>query len=459
MDTFDSKYSVNSLIDKYNIPGPRYTSYPTVPHWNPNSFNLEAWKRSVSAAFRKSNEISVYIHLPFCESLCTFCGCHKRITKRHEVEEPYIQTLIKEWELYLKLFHRTPEIKELHLGGGTPTFFAPEALDHLLTQLFEKAKRAKQYSYSFEGHPSSTNEAHLSTLKKHGFSRVSYGIQDYSPTVQKAIHRIQTLDQVQNVTHKARALGYESVGHDLIYGLPLQTLDHIKHTIGLTLKMRPERIALYSYAHVPWVKGTGQRGFTEAELPNAQEKQEQYQWAKKALLQGGYKDVGMDHFALKNDSLAIAAENGTLHRNFMGYTTERTDLMIGLGMSSISDSWGGFAQNEKDLEAYTDSIQRGIIPVFRGHLLSEEDLIIRKHILNIMTRFETHWHSDENQFSTLGDSLERLKGLVDDDLVEIFEAGLRVTKKGEPFIRNLAMAFDQHLHQKTSEKKRFSMTV
>ena len=325
--------------------------------------------------------------------------------------------------------------------------------------MFEKAKRAKQYSYSFEGHPSSTNEAHLSTLKKHGFNRVSYGIQDYNPTVQKAIHRIQTLDQVQNVTQNARALGYESVGHDLIYGLPLQTLDHIKHTIGLTLKMRPERIALYSYAHVPWVKGTGQRGFTEAELPSAQEKQEQYQWAKKALLQGGYKDIGMDHFALANDPLAKAAENGILHRNFMGYTTERTHLMIGLGMSSISDSWGGFAQNEKDLEAYTDSVQRGLIPVFRGHLLSEEDLIVRKHILNIMTRFETHWPSEREQFSTLGDSLERLKGLVDDGLVEIFESGLRVTKKGEPFIRNVAMAFDQHLHQKTSKKKRFSMTI
>lgn len=453
---------MSSLIDKYNVPGPRYTSYPTVPHWDTAKFRLNDWKLSVKEGFDLTNTpqgISLYIHLPFCESLCTFCGCHKRITKRHEVEVPYIDTLLKEWQLYLELFEKRPHIKELHLGGGTPTFFAPEQLDRLLAGILEGTKKVEHPNFSFEGHPSSTTAEHLQTLKAYGFTRVSFGIQDYNPEVQQAIHRIQSFEEVSRISQLARENGYTSVGHDLIYGLPLQTLEHIKESIRLTLHIRPDRIALYSYAHVPWLKGNGQRGFSESQLPSAQQKQEQYQWAKQALVAAGYIDIGMDHFALETDDLAKVSQSGKLHRNFMGYTDQTTRLLIGLGMSAISDSWGAFAQNEKNLERYSELVNEGILPIFRGHLLTETDRVVRQHILDIMTRFSTDFSSFENKFEGLEFSLAKLKSLEADKLIMLDGLQLKVTPKGQPFVRNVAMAIDQYLNKPQLEKPLFSMTV
>src|SRR6056297_3990763 len=395
------------LVQKYNIPGPRYTSYPTVPYWDIESFSGKKWNSSLLKAFQESQEegISIYIHLPFCENMCTFCGCHKRITKRHEVEKPYIKAVLREWELYVDLMESKPMIKELHLGGGTPTFFSPENLKTLIEGILEKAITAENHEFSFEGHPNNTTKEHLQVLYDVGFRRVSYGVQDYNEKVQKAIHRIQPFENVKKVTAWAREIGYTSIGHDLIFGLPHQTMEHVIETITKTKSLLPDRLAFYSYAHVPWIKGNGQRGYKDSDLPTADLKRKQYEKGKALLGKLGYEEIGMDHFALDTDELFISAQEGRLHRNFMGYTASKTQLMIGLGASSISDSWYGFAQNVKSIEEYRQLISEGIIPVYRGHMLNEEDLKIRKHILNLMCHFKTSWRDASMTFNELPEVL------------------------------------------------------
>ena len=340
----------NSLIQKYNIPGPRYTSYPTVPFWDKEGIAYQDWINSMKQSFNESNieeGISLYIHLPFCENLCTFCGCHKRITKRHSIESPYITTLLKEWDLYCDLLETRPKIKELHFGGGTPTFFSPDNLGLLIDGIFKRADRAEGYEYSFEGHPNNTTKEHLQVLFDLGFRRNSFGVQDYDPVVQKVINRMQSFENVKQVTEWSREIGYTSISHDLIFGLPKQSLDSVIDTIKKTKELKPDRIAYYSYAHVPWIKGVGQRGYDENDLPKDEVKRELYEVGKKMFDELGYVEIGMDHFALKTDNMYNAMEAKELHRNFMGYTASNTQLMIGLGMSSISDSWYSFAQNAK----------------------------------------------------------------------------------------------------------------
>ncbi|RBP28991.1 oxygen-independent coproporphyrinogen-3 oxidase [Oceanihabitans sediminis] len=452
----------NSLVNKYNVAGPRYTSYPTVPYWDASSFSFEKWKGSLIQSFNESNDsegISLYIHLPFCESLCTFCGCNKRITKRHEVESPYITAVLKEWGLYCDLFDSKPIIKELHFGGGTPTFFSPENLKKLINGLLGRSVLAEHYEFSFEGHPNNTTREHLQTLYDLGFRRVSFGVQDYNESVQKAIHRIQPFENVKRVTETAREIGYASVSHDIIFGLPFQTEAHVRETIKKTKALKPDRIAFYSYAHVPWIKGNGQRGFKESDLPSPESKRFQYELGKKLLSEAGYVEIGMDHFALKTDALYQATENKKLHRNFMGYTASKTQAMIGLGVSSISDSWYGFAQNVKVIEEYYKLLEQDMIPVFKGHILNAEDLIIRKHILNLMCQLETSWTAEENYFPELPEVLNKLKEMEKDALVEIFPNSIIVTDKGKPFVRNICMAFDLLLQRNQPESQLFSMTI
>ncbi|ALJ05200.1 coproporphyrinogen III oxidase [Pseudalgibacter alginicilyticus] len=453
---------LQSIVNKYNIAGPRYTSYPTVPYWNLESFSLNKWKSSLITSFQESNSkegISLYIHLPFCESLCTFCGCNKRITKQHNVESPYINAVLKEWNLYLNLFDEKPIIKELHLGGGTPTFFSPENLKQLIDGIFNHATRAKSHEFSFEGHPNNTTREHLQVLYDVGFRRVSYGVQDYNETVQKAIHRIQPFENVKRATELAREIGYTSVGHDIIFGLPFQTLEHVKETIIKTKELQPDRLAFYSYAHVPWIKGNGQRGFNDADLPSPKLKRAQYEIGKQLLAEVGYHEIGMDHFAITTDSLFESMESGNLHRNFMGYTASKTQVMIGLGVSSISDSWYGFSQNVKDIESYYDLLKSDIIPVYRGHILNEEDLVIRRHILNLMCRFKTAWSEDDLYFESLPDVLLQLKEMESDTLLQINSNTIELSEKGRPFVRNVCMAFDLLLQRKQPNRQLFSMTI
>jgi len=452
----------NNLVTKYNIAGPRYTSYPTVPYWNNKTFSRAAWKRSFVKTFNaneKGTSISLYIHLPFCERLCTFCGCNKRITKNHKVETPYLESVLKEWQLYTQILKERPIIKELHLGGGTPTFFSPENLSNLIDGIFNLSDRAPKTSISFEGHPNNTTFTHLQVLKDLGFNRVSYGVQDYNHTVQKAINRIQPFENVKRVTEQAKELGYNSVGHDIIFGLPFQTREHIIHTIERTKELLPDRIAFYSYAHVPWIKGNGQRGFKDSDLPTPDEKREMYETGKKELLLAGYVEIGMDHFALKSDSLYKAMDTMTMHRNFMGYTDFKTQLMIGLGVSSISDSWYGFAQNVKTVEAYQEAIAQNEIPVYRGHILNSEDLIIRKHILNLMCKLTTSWSSEELYVKEIPYILDDLKEMEQDGLLIIEKDSITILEKGRPFVRNVCMAFDLRLKRAVPETQLFSMTI
>ena len=452
----------NSLIQKYNIPGPRYTSYPTVPFWDKEGIAYQDWINSMKQSFNESNieeGISLYIHLPFCENLCTFCGCHKRITKRHSIESPYITTLLKEWDLYCDLLETRPKIKELHFGGGTPTFFSPDNLGLLIDGIFKRADRAEGHEYSFEGHPNNTTKEHLQVLFDLGFRRNSFGVQDYDPVVQKVINRIQSFENVKQVTEWSREIGYTSISHDLIFGLPKQSLDSVIDTINKTKELKPDRIAYYSYAHVPWIKGVGQRGYDENDLPKDEVKRELYEVGKKMFDELGYVEIGMDHFALKTDNMYNAMEAKELHRNFMGYTASNTQLMIGLGMSSISDSWYSFAQNAKTVKEYTSLVNDGKIPIYRGHLLNKEDQIIRRHILNIMCHFETSWVDPKLQFEGMNDIKGRLEEMEKDGLVEFKENGIVIPEVARPFVRNICMAFDMKLIRNKPTTRIFSMTI
>jgi oxygen-independent coproporphyrinogen-3 oxidase len=451
-----------SLIQKYNVPGPRYTSYPTVPYWDDMSFTNQKWIDSVKKSFEESNDkegISLYIHLPFCESLCTFCGCNKRITKNHNVEHQYIDALLKEWKLYCELLDKKPTIKEIHLGGGTPTFFSTKNLEDLINGILTISNLAKEYEFSFEGHPNNTTRQHLQKLYDLGFRRVSFGVQDYSEKVQKAIHREQPFHNVAKVTFWAKEIGYTSIGHDIIFGLPFQEIDDVIDTIEKTKSLEPHRLAFYSYAHVPWIKGNGQRGFKDEDVPKDDIKRRLYEVGKELLYENEYHEIGMDHFALKTDSLYKAFKNKTLHRNFMGYSSSKTQLMIGLGVSSISDSWYGFAQNVKNLEDYYQLLEWGKLPLLRGHILTEEDLKIRKHILNLMCQFETSWEEKSDYFNEIPEIIIQLKEMENDGLLIILKNGIQITDKGKAFVRNICMAFDLRLKRKAPETELFSMTV
>ncbi|MBS1974498.1 MAG: oxygen-independent coproporphyrinogen III oxidase, partial [Bacteroidetes bacterium] len=434
-----------NLIQKYNIPGPRYTSYPTVPYWDEQSFTVDEWKPTLLKSFEESNDkegISLYIHLPFCESLCTFCACHKRITKQHGVETPYIETVLKEWQMYASLVGGKIRIKELHLGGGTPTFFNPDNLKYLLEKIFAAADVGPNPELSFEGHPNNTTSCHLKTLHGLGFRRVSFGVQDYDSKVQHTINRIQPFEKVKAVTEAARQIGYKSISHDLVFGLPFQTWESMSATIEKTKSLKPDRIAFYSYAHVPWVRGVGQRGFDENDLPSPEQKRELYEKGKKLLSELGYIEIGMDHFSLPTDSLYQSMLDKTIHRNFMGYSSSSTKLMIGLGMSAISDSWYAFAQNDKSVEGYEKRIHNGELPIFKGHKLNEEDLIVRRHILNLMCLLETSWENEEMDLPEMTEILARLQEMQQDGLIQITGKRLSITEKGRAFVRNIAMAFD-----------------
>jgi oxygen-independent coproporphyrinogen-3 oxidase len=450
-----------SLTAKYNVAAPRYTSYPTMPYWEPDTFCPNQWIRSVKTSLTTTNikdGISLYVHLPFCESLCTYCGCNTRITKNHHIEEPYINAVLKEWQMYRTIMCDVPVIRELHLGGGTPTFFSPDNLQKLISGLLNWVNIYPQAEFSFEAHPGNTTEAHLQTLFNLGFRRLSLGIQDFDPAVQLIINRHQTLEQVRDVTNMARRIGYTSVNYDLIYGLPLQTMDSLIKTMNLVSELAPDRIAFYSYAHVPWIK-PGQRKFTEADLPDAPTKTKLYEVGRCLLKSYGYAEVGIDHFALPNDALIKAGRAGTLHRNFMGYTHQHTQLMIGLGVSAISDSWYAFAQNQKKLEDYINDIELGILPVFKGHVLTPDDLVIRKHILNIMCTGQTLWNHHTEPSEALLMGIERLEPLANDGLIELCSWGLKVTETGKRFLRNICMALDARLYLDKPSTQLFSMAI
>jgi oxygen-independent coproporphyrinogen-3 oxidase len=456
----------SQLLAKYNVPGPRYTSYPTVPYWDRNP-SPEEWLDSIYQALKDSEKqgvgSAIYVHVPFCESLCTYCGCNTRITRNRSVGLPYVQTVIAEWDTYRRKlqqlgFHGKIPLTELHLGGGTPTFLKPEELHLLVAGILEHCQVTPDAEFSVEADPRVTNRDHLEALAKLGFKRLSLGIQDFDPKVQETVHRIQSEEQVRQVTETARSLGYTSINYDLIYGLPFQTLKSVEETIHAVKRLRPDRIAFYAYAHVPWIKPS-QRRFTEADLPAGDDKRALYELGRRMLEEVGYREVGMDHFALETDSLWVASRDRYLHRNFMGYTSRQVSPLIGLGVSAIGDSWRAFAQNEKLLETYQRRVQAGEIPLLRGHLLDEEDLVIRRHVLNLMTRMETSWKDASLNTPYLADVPSRLQEFERDGLLEMTAQGCKVTDAGRPFLRNICMAFDARLVRKAPGTQLFSKTI
>jgi len=448
---------LQQLLHRYNQPIPRYTSYPTVPHWHDWKGDNE-WKGLVKQAFQASKQtdgISLYVHLPYCEALCTYCGCNKKITTNHAVESPYIESLLREWQQYVQLFGSRPVIRELHLGGGTPTFFAPAALERLMQGIFALADRHPDADMSFEGHPNNTTAEHLQVLQALGFERVSYGVQDLDPEVQRLINRVQPFEKVAEATRVSRETGFTSVNFDLVYGLPMQSVDKLQHTISQVLTLRPDRVAFYGYAHVPW-KSKAQRLYDETHLPTPAERVALYLQGREQFLAAGYVDVGMDHFALPQDELALAAAAGRLHRNFMGYTTSNSSLLIGLGASSISDIGTAFAQNSKEVVSWQRAVDQGHLAIDKGLVLSPEDRQRRRLIMDMSCKGEVHvpacWHFTPEQKALLAQ-------LEADGILEKDGLWFKLRREGKLFTRNACSLFDAYLQAPDPAVKRFSQAV
>jgi len=447
---------VTDLFAKYDVPAPRYTSYPTVPFWT-DSPTTGQWIADLNRAFAdETASWSLYLHLPYCETLCTFCACNTVITRDHGREEAYIDLLSKEWGLYLD---RVPALRErsllgVHLGGGTPTFFSAENLERILKPILADARIASdQFEASVEVHPGHTTREQLVTLRQLGFTRISIGVQDFDPEVQRLVNRHQPYEVTKSVTDAARELGYTSVNYDLIYGLPRQNPESFAATVEKTIELRPDRIALYSFARVPWIK-PAQRSYKDEDLPKAGEKRALYEMAREELAAAGYVEIGMDHFALPHDGMAAAQRKGTLHRNFQGYTERRTQVLLGLGVSAISETPTCFHQNEKAFPVYERRVQQGEIPTLRGHLLSEEDRRLREQILAFMTRFEVGLRPEQRD-----DARNYLEPLISDGLVEVDGQRLILTERGRPFLRNACMFFDQRLRQQEQRPQVFSQAL
>jgi oxygen-independent coproporphyrinogen-3 oxidase len=408
---------------------------------------------------QETRDVSLYIHLPFCEELCTYCGCNKRITKRHAVEAPYIDAVLKEWAIYVRSLHLRPRLKELHLGGGTPTFFSPKELGRLIDGILKDADIADGHSFGFEAHPNSTTPEHLNALAERGFNRISIGVQDFNPEIMRLINRRQTAEEVERTVDYARAAGYKSINFDVIYGLPKQTQNDIVRTAVKIQQMQPDRIAFYGYAHVPWVS-PGQRAYDESDLPKGSEKWLLYATGRDLLEDSGYKDIGLDHFSLPGDELAQAASAGSLHRNFMGYTTANTPVTLALGCSSIGDSWDTYVQNEKKVETYSKIImEEGRLPIIKGHCLSQEDQVIRRHILNLMCKGYTEWHAEEQRCEALGRAVDHWNDMAADGIITRSPYRVEVTSAGKPFLRNICLPLDDHYWARKPSDNTFSQAI
>jgi len=448
---------LKDLIRKYDIPAPRYTSYPTVPFWSRKPAPAE-WVDCLSRGLAPTGAAwACYIHIPFCESLCTFCGCNNVITRNHGVEEPYVQLLLKELACYLRevpLLAERP-LRQLHLGGGSPTFLSAQSLQALLLPLVKGGLRlAPGFEASVEVDPRLTSREQLKALADLGFSRLSLGVQDFTPEVQRLVNRKQPYEVTARAFEDGRALGYKSINLDLIYGLAGQTPATMAMSLEKTLSLRPDRIALYSFALVPWIKPQ-QRLFKDEDLPKAEAKRALYELGREALLKAGYLEVGMDHFALPEDPLALAMKDGSLHRNFMGYTESRTDVMVGMGVSSISEAPDCFHQNEKVFPVYQAAMAEDRIPTLRGHVLSKSDQQRRQQILRFMTQLKVELE-DEAQAA---DARQFLAPMLEDGLVSLQGRSLSLTEAGRPFLRNACVFFDEHLRQQKPETKTFSQVI
>lgn len=450
------------LLRRYNVPGPRYTSYPTAPVWR-EGFGPRDYE-TVLAESRESERpapLSLYVHLPFCEQLCYFCACTVVISGNHSVEEPYLATLEREIEWVSSRAGEGRDVVQLHWGGGTPTYFSPERAGLLARRLRGAFRFAHDAEVSVEIDPRVTTREHLEVLREMGFNRVSMGVQDFDPAVQESINRIQSPEQTGDLVSAARELGYRGINMDLIFGLPLQTPESFAATIDRVLAIGPDRLAVYSYANVPWMKK--HQKILEPRLPAEREKFEIFRTALARLTEAGYEYIGMDHFARPDDELSRARRDRTLHRNFQGYTTKAGTDLLGLGMSAIGAIGDSFVQNRRDLAAYRSAVESDGAATFRGFRLSFDDRVRRAVISSMLCHGVVMIPEIESTYGIrfgkyFEDALEGLAACAEDGLVEISGTELRATSLGRVFLRNLAMPFDAYLPAQL-EKPVFSKTL
>ncbi len=453
------------MLRRYDVAGPRYTSYPTAGRFV-EAFTADDYVRALqqrrSGAAAMVLPLSLYVHIPFCESLCYYCACNKIITKHHDRAGEYLRYLSREVDLHTTQLGTAQPVVQLHLGGGTPTFLSDDELRSLMAMLRRNFSLTPGSEYSIEVDPRTVDAKRLDTLAELGFNRLSFGVQDFDPDVQKAVHRVQPAEQVFELVAAARQRGFDSVNVDLIYGLPLQTPESFDRTLSQIVALRPDRIALYAYAHLP-ERFKPQRRILVADLPGASAKIAMLSNSMATFMGAGYVYVGMDHFALPDDALAIAKRQGRLHRNFQGYSTLSECDLIGLGVSSIGRIGATYTQNAKTLDEYYDHIARGCFPVVRGLALSRDDLVRRAVIMGLMCQGNVEFESINLAYlidfhSYFATELDALRELAEQGLVEMDDSGIQVTSMGWFFVRAVAMVFDRYL-QADRNRARFSKII
>ena len=450
------------FVERYNRPGPRYTSYPTAPVWT-DSFGPAEYETAMADAERKSSPISLYMHLPFCESLCLFCACNVVIRKDKSGTPPYLATLKREIDRVSSGVSRQRHVTQFHWGGGTPTYLSPEQMEDLFTYTRERFTFAPDAEIGIEVDPRVTTPAHMETLRKMGFNRLSMGIQDFKEDVQKAVHRVQPYEMTRDIIALARQLGFDSINVDLIYGLPYQTGGSFAHTVEQIVGLSPDRIAMFSYAHVPWLKK--QQGSFVKFLPEGMQKFDIFRNGLLKFLEAGYLYIGMDHFAKENDELAVSQRNRTLHRNFQGYTTKAGADLYGMGITAISGIQDTYAQNHRDIPSWENAVNQRGIATMRGYRLSQDDLIRREVISRLLCHTVIVKDEISKTFGINFDEyfaaeLQRLKMPQEDGLVVINDKEIRTAWLGRIFIRNLAMVFDPYLEkQQLAARPLFSKTL
>ena len=452
-----------SKFVKYSKPGPRYTSYPTAPEFS-DAFGYNDYINFIKKSNDSKRPLSLYFHLPFCRSACYFCGCNVVYTSKPEKRTRYIDYLKREMDILATHLDTRREVIQLHFGGGTPTFFTAEELDEIISYIKKHFTNfIPDAELSCEIDPRYFNEPQMQVLKKHGFNRISFGVQDFDPKVQEAVHRVQPFDQTKAAVDLARLYGIDSINVDLIYGLPYQTLESFIETVRLTLELDPDRLAVFNYAHVPWMMKT-MRKIDETTLPTPDVKLQILKGTMDYITSHGYNTVGMDHFAKPEDELFRAIEKGELHRNFQGYTTKGGADLIGVGITSIGETEDYYAQNFKDMDEWEGAIDSGRLPLFRGIALSEDDKIRKDVIMQLMSNFKLDFKTIEArhgiEFKTyFADALGELKPFEAEGLITLDENGLAATPTGTMIIRNLSMPFDAYLKKIPEAKRQFSKTV
>ncbi len=446
---------------RYSQPGPRYTSYPTVPLWN-EYIGPADWRAELRKGSSSKSGLSLYVHIPFCEKLCHFCACNRVIDRNHSMVESYFKYLFGEIDLVSENLSRYSSVVQMHWGGGTPTFLRPDEISRLSGYLSEKFNFDPSAELSIEVNPVVTNFEHLARLRALGFQRLSMGVQDFDPIVQNVINRHQSFEQTRDLVRKARDLGFGSINLDLIYGLPKQNLESFSTTLRQVIELKPERLAIYSFAKVPW-KQPFQRRFSDRDLPTGFDKVSLYLRAREMLLDVGYEPIGMDHFTLPSDCIAEAAKEKKLHRNFMGYTTQPDADLIGFGISAISSFGSLYVQNEKTLPSYYRKIKDGLLATRLGCRLSEDDQRRRYVIMNLMCNFEISFLEFRKKFGVdfkieFEREIEVLQDFVEDELVQFEKDKMKAIGRGQILIRNIVMAFDRYLEDK-AENRKFSNTI